>query len=241
MTTENTTDPEVTAAGRDLSSFSGQGADAASTTVPVDPAFQCPDCTRLFTTKTGLGVHSRSQHPQQCHERALLKTRTLEDIKGKRRALNYRKLVEEKIEFLRTVLSAIPSAAPPSVAVASSYDSSSNDNIEENPDPAIVSEPGIIALFSIDTDRNPEEFGQVPDDISRATDPVRDPSLVGGDSVPEAAGSQATSVEDVWHMAEDTLIQGTLEYYVDDLNSDFGLMPRPSPEETAVLDLLLDL
>ncbi|GBN92762.1 hypothetical protein AVEN_247801-1, partial [Araneus ventricosus] len=42
-------------------------------------------------------------------------------------------------------------------------------------------------------------------------------------------------------MTEDTLIQGTLEYYVDDLNSDFRLTPRPSPEETAVLDLALSL
>ncbi|GBM51647.1 hypothetical protein AVEN_31335-1, partial [Araneus ventricosus] len=153
----------------------------------------------------------------------LYPSRTLELIKGKRRALNYRRLVEEKIEFLRTVPSAIPSAVPPSVAVASSCDSSSNDNVEGNPDPVTTSEPEIIALFSAETNRNPEEFGQGSDDFSGAADP--DPPLVAENRVPEAVGVQDSPVEDIWHMAEDTLIQGTLEYFVDDLNSDFRLMP----------------
>ncbi|GBL83240.1 hypothetical protein AVEN_165428-1 [Araneus ventricosus] len=247
---------------------------------PSDAFSWCPDCSRSFSTKIGLGVHSRRQHPQQFHERALVTSRqkkarwtdadchrlaearivsstcdpvininqilrnlfpsrTLEAIKGKRRAPDYRRLVEEKIELLRSNPSAIPSTTLPPVADASSDHSPRNENVEGNSESVGMYEPEIIALFSAEVSRIPEEIGQRPDELPGDAD--SDPSLVIENRVPEAADVPESSVEDIWHMTEDTLIQGSLEYNVDDLNSDFRLTPRPSSEEILVLDSALSL
>ncbi|KAF8784079.1 Retrovirus-related Pol polyprotein type-2 like protein, partial [Argiope bruennichi] len=247
MTAKNPSTIERATAGSLLSSSLYPVPSSASGCCATDLPFQCPWCTRSFTSKIGLGVHKRSAHPTEFHDDAAntcqKKARwTDPDIHrlADAEARIVQKSYSSKVTNINLTLhNLFPSRTLESIK-SRRKNAAYKKLVEEKlllltSGPACPPSPPTPAASPVHDVPAPAvpKVSEVPVKLPEPV-PDCDVGLVADEA--EGAPKIEPAVDDPWNLHEETLVVGSPHYYLDDLNSDLSLRPHPSEEEINILD-----